>query len=303
MLGKARRHVGIGLRSAFLVASLLLMSGAIFGQDFTDASGDVTVRLYTGPWVFGQHNSTTVSVDSDFVLVGGGAEVSGMGNPGALLTGSYPDLNLTTWHAESKDHETPYAHYLRAYAIGLRLNGVSSVQLRSYMVLVTQSSTRAQHPNAVAALPPGYLLIGGGARANWTGPGLLLTESYPSSFQWVASAKDHQITEFGSVDAFAIGITSGSIPGFGSLSATYNSASTFISTGYGTASALVPTGWVLSSMGGQAQYQGQGRMLTQLIPYSDPPANSRPGGRVTSKDHSFADAGSTSAYVVAIQKQ
>jgi hypothetical protein len=275
----------------------------VYGQDFADWSGQVHIRLFLGPWVYGQINNTTVSVDTDYVLVGGGAEIYGLGNPGALLTASYPDLNLTTWHAASKDHEKPFPHYLRAYALGLRLDGVSSTELRNYMVLVTQTSVQAQHPNAVAALPPGYLLIGGGARANWSGAGLLLTESYPNAFQWVASAKDHRIASSGTVDAFAIGITSGSIPGFGSLSATYNSVTTFISTGYGSASVLVPTGQVLSSVGGRAQYSSAGRMLVQMIPYSDPPAFSRPGAYVTSKDHFSVDGGYTTAYVVSIQKQ
>jgi len=153
----SRRYVGLELYSAFIIALglFLLGSSCVYGQDFTDWSGQVHVRVYLGPWVYGQHNVTTVSVDTDYVLVGGGAEIYGAGNPGALLTASNPDLNLTTWHASSKDHVNPYPHSLRAYAIGLRLDGVSSTDLRNYMVLVTQTSTPAHHPNAIAALPPG----------------------------------------------------------------------------------------------------------------------------------------------------
>lgn len=300
-----RQSVRSGLRNCILTTALLLASAAaVFATDFTDASGDVTIRLYTGPWVYGAHNNTSVSVDSDFVLVGGGAEVDGMGHPGALLTGSYPDTNLQTWHANSKDHENSYPHYLRAYAIGLRLNGVTSTDLRNYMVLVTQSSTPSMFPNAVAALPPGYLLVGGGARAYWSTQGILLTGSYPNAFQWVASAKAHLKEDTGTVDAFAIGITSGNIPGFGSLTATYNITSTYSpSFSYSSVSVPTPTGWVLSSVGGQSQYQGAGRLLSQLFPYPDPPAFSRLNARATSKDHGKADAGYTSAYAISIKKQ
>lgn len=301
MFMKFRGHPGFGLRSALIAAFLLLVSGAAFAIDLTDASGQVTVRIYFGPWVYGQHNNTSISVDSDFVLVGGGAEIYGPGHPGALLTGSYPDSNLITWHASSKDHESRYLHSLRAWAIGLRLNGVSSTELRNHMILVTQASTESPRPNAVAALPPGYLLVGGGARANWDGAGVLLTDSYPSAFQWVASAKDHRLSDPGTVDAFVIGITSGSIPGFGSLSATYNSSTTYINTADGTASVQTPVGWVLTSVGGQAQYSSGGRMLWQLFPYGYAP--NRGAARATSKDHNIVSSGYTSAYAISIQKQ
>ena len=310
-----RFHRHIGLRSTFIITMLLLASNVVFGQnftEFTDASGEVIVRVYTGQWVYGQHNTTSVSVDTDFVLVGGGAMISQwqnpddlLGQPGALLTKSYPNSNFTTWHAASKDHGTIYWHYLRAYAIGMRLSGVSSVQLRSYMVIVQQTSSTGHHPTAVASVPPGYLLLGGGARANGSlARGLLLTASYPYSFhEWMASAKDHHFSELGTVDAFAIGIQQ-SIPGFGVLSATYNNALTSVDTGYGVASIQAPTGWVVSSVGGRAQYSGPGRLLTDLFPYWEPSSN-RLGAKAISKDHlgPYYTPGDTFAYTVSIQKQ
>ena len=311
MLRKAHRH--IGLRCTFIIATLLLGSSVVFGQfaqEFTDASGEVIVRVYTGPWVYGQHNTTEVSVDTDYVLVGGGAMISQwanpddlLGQPGALLTASYPNSNLTTWHAKSKDHGTPYPHYLRAYAIGLRLSGVSSVQLRSYMTILPATST-GHHPTAVVSLPAGYLLVGGGARANGTPQrGLLLTASYPSSaHEWRASAKDHHFSEIGSVDSFVIGIQQ-SIPGFGVLSVVQNNAATFVPTSYGVATVQAPTGWVMSSVGGHAEYTGPGRLLTDLFPWE--PSSNRLGAKVISKDHlgPYNTAGYTYAYTVSIQKQ
>lgn len=313
MLWRFHRH--IGLRLTFIITMLLLGSSVVFGQgftEFTDASGEVIVRVYTGPWVYGQQNNTEIGIDTDFVLVGGGAMISQWGNPnellgqpGALLTKSYPNSNFTTWHAASKDHGTAYPHYLRAYAIGLRLSGVSSVQLRSYMIMVQQTSSSGHHVTAVASVPPGYLLLGGGARANGTPQrGLLLTASYPYSFhEWIASAKDHHFSEIGTVDVFAIGIQQ-NIPGFGALNATQNYNSTSVTTGYGVASVQAPTGWVVSSVGGRAQYSGPGRMLTDLFPYWEPSVN-RLGTKVISKDHlgPYYTPGDTVAYTVSIQKQ
>src|SRR5215469_2593426 len=40
-------------------------------------------------------------------------------------------------------------------------------------------STSAPHPAAHVTVPPGYKLVGGGARVNWSGAGNLLTASYP----------------------------------------------------------------------------------------------------------------------------
>jgi len=307
----------VGTFRVCLAAFLILASGcdaasdlgegevdqAISG-DFVDSSGAVTVRIKTCGWSASvSHPTATCSVDSDFVLIGGGAEVEGEGWPGALLTASYPSADLSTWIASSKDHWKGYAHRLRAYAVGLKLTGVSSVTLRNYMAFVSSQSGAAAHPSAVAELPPGFKLVGGGARANYSGQGIMLVASYPDSFQWVAEAKDHRRADSGTVDAYAIGITAGSIPGFGSIDTSSISASTWVSTGYGTADLSTPTGWVLASVGGAAQYDSWGRLLTDLIPFIDAPTNIKQGSKVRSKDHEVADSGFTTSYLISIRKQ
>ena len=53
----------------------------------------------------------------------------------------------------------------------------------------------------------GWVVIGGGARANWTGEGSLLHASHPGEINsWIASAKDHITQEVATVSAFAIGV-------------------------------------------------------------------------------------------------
>lgn len=274
--------------------------------DYTDASGQITIRIKTCGWTSpAQHARTACSVDTDFVLVGGGAEIDGEEHPGALLTESYPDPNLTTWWAASKDHlgQYPFPHRLRAYAIGLQLYGVASSDLRTRMYLAVEESSAANHPTATAELPSGYLLIGGGARTVWSGPGVMLVGSFPDAFQWVAEAKDHVLAERGLVVAYAIGIAS-TIPGFGNLGVVVNDAVTYTSGAYGVSQVLQPTGTALTSIGGHATGWSAraGRLLADLIPFYDFPSNQRSGARVTTKDHHLPDSGETRAYALGLRK-
>jgi vibriolysin len=269
--------------------------------DFVDGSGTVMVRItQCAPSPLLAHVTTTCSVDAGYVLIGGGAEIIGEGSPGALLTASFPDPSLTTWTASSKDQHLAFAHRLSAYAVGLKLAGVSPSALRGSMVMVSSRSSPAAHPAAAATVPAGYTLIGGGARANWVTEGQLLVSSVPSDSQWIATSKDHLVAEVGTVDAFAIGVTG--IPGFGALDVITSQVITGVPTGYGAANLGVPAGWVLASIGGKASYASEGRMLTDLVPFVDAPADNTAGATVRSKDHEKRDAGSTWAYVTAIRK-
>jgi hypothetical protein len=281
-------------------------SSALSG-DFHDTSGLITIRVKTCPFVSGELNAATCSVDTDFVLVGGGAEIVGnpnqthTGSPGALLTASFPDANLTTWTAKSKDHVDVYTHQLRAYAIGLKLAGLTSAQLRGSMHFVGPiNSGTSENPSAVAELPPGFQLIGGGARGNTqSGAGMLLTESWPDGIDWVARAKDHEVVDVGSVDAFAIGIAN-SIPGWNhQLVISPNSAFAIAPTGYAAPSIQTPTGSVLTAIGGLSEYDHNiGRLLTEMIPFTDSPSNSKQGAAVFSKDHDIVESGTTWAFIL-----
>jgi hypothetical protein len=269
--------------------------------DLIDSTGTITVRVKTCGWSQTLPAPTaTCSVDSDFVLIGGGAEIVGSGTPNAVLTGSFPGSDLTTWTAKSKDHQMSYPHKLRAYAIGLRLKNVPSTTLRNYMYFSASPLAYGQHPNTTASLPPGYRLIGGGAKANWVSNGLLLTASYPDGFQWVAAAKDHGLAEIGSVQSFAIGITAGTIPGFGSITTTASSAFVWASSGHASEHVYPPTGWLLSSIGGRAEYGNYGRLLAGLIPAVDTPNVAK--SLASSKDHYAVDSGNTWAYAISIQR-
>ncbi len=275
----------------------------VISHDFVDASGKVTVRIkQCSDSAVGQNVTASCPVDSDFVLVGGGAEVIGNGDPGALLVASYPDTQLMTWNAESKDQHSAFPHALRPYSIGLKLTGVSPATLRASMALVTARSVRSHTPAVAAVVPPDFFVVGGGARANWISQGQLLFQSELfETLTWLAFSKDHLAAEVGTIDVFVIGITKGNIPGFGSLDVTAAEQGTDSSSGYSTASTAVPSGWVLTSIGGKASFQGDGRMLTDMVPFVDT-GRSVQGATITSKDHDSHDSGSTSASIIAIRK-
>jgi hypothetical protein len=133
----------------------------------------------------GQHVFVDVSVPPDFVLIGGGAVVLEQMYPdAALLTASYPDNNLSTWHAASKDHRFPFPHTLRGFAIGLKLKGLSRDELKKCIRVFTNTSGTDQYPNTEVSVGDGYNLIGGGAKINWSGEGNLLVKSIPKGMTW-----------------------------------------------------------------------------------------------------------------------
>lgn len=77
---------------------------------------DVVVRTGTG--ALAQHPTGRSSLDSGYILTGGGARTScAQGN---LLTGSYP-LDPTTWMAEAKDHNVTCGSTIDVWAVGLKL--------------------------------------------------------------------------------------------------------------------------------------------------------------------------------------
>lgn len=276
-----------------------------FTADFTDASGRVQVRIKTCPWSQpSRRNVATCSVDSEFALVGGGAEVEGNGAPGALLDSSYPNSTLSTWTASSKDHSSAYDHRLRAFAIGLKLSGVSVTTLRRNLTrVVASSASDVQVPIAAAEVPPGYTLISGGAMAHWDVSGLLLTKSYPEAglVRWNAEAKAHGSSELGTVDAIAVGIRN-PFPDFGDLDVRIDAASTDATGGYGTAQVFLESGYVASGIGGRADWPASGRLLTDVLPIASMPNFEQAGAIARSNDHSdLAVGGSTHAFVLGIR--
>jgi hypothetical protein len=111
-------------------------------------------------------------------------------------------LNANTWFAAGKDHEISAPAAITACAIALHdPNDEWDVHIKA------EPSNPAPHPQAIAVLPAGYVLTGGGAFVNWHGAGNLLTASFPTSdTSWEVRSKDHDISDPSQITAYAIGI-------------------------------------------------------------------------------------------------
>lgn len=267
-----------------------------WGSD-VDRSGRVRTYIFECEGR-GQHPVVHCDVDPDQVLVGGGAWAEYSGH-GALLTASYPENGeLETWIGKSKDHIRGDRHTLHVYAVGLELSGVSRRTLRSRVTMKQATSGSSVHPARTVSVPPGYVLTGGGARVNWSGSGNLLTESYPTSDRtWKVKSKDHMRNSPATITAYAIGISTSYIPGFGSLRGQRRSTSGWTSHGVGAVTKNPTSGWTTTGMGGKVAWSGAGRMLFKIKP------NSGDGVDVSSKDHVSPSGGTTTAYVLELQKR
>lgn len=166
-----------------------------------DPSDEWEVDIFSTTSSPASHPSATATVNSNYVLTGGGAEAH-WSTEGSLLTASYPEGSVN-WVAKSKDHKDPEKVSITAYAIGIRArNGVVGPSIKIF----TRTSSSAQHPSTEVSTDSGYSLVGGGAEANWKVAGNLLTASFPDGNTWRVASKDHIDPESCTITAYAVGI-------------------------------------------------------------------------------------------------
>ena len=111
--------------------------------------------------------------DLNLKVLGGGVKLSyDPQQVGQLLTSAFP-VSATGWMAEAKDCHEPSSGSLTAYCVA------APVPDDAYQ-LFTVLSTPATRPTAVALLPRGFELVGGGAQAVYgKGAGSYLYASHP----------------------------------------------------------------------------------------------------------------------------
>jgi hypothetical protein len=276
-------------------------TSALTSTPYVDSTHTVSVEVKVCDWsAVAEHPSAFCTVSANSVLIGGGAEVEGSAPGGGLLYASFP-VGKTSWLAISKDQVTPYAHRIRAYAIGLGLANMDQATLAS-MVTVTQvQSAVSSRPTATVTVPQGHLMLSGGGSVAGNGAGLLLTESYPSSAtSWTVSGKDHQIPDTGVATAFVISIPAclnGQWSG-GCLVTNTAFATSSVSTGYGMATANTAAGYVPAGVGARAHWSTYGRLLTDSFPTN---SVGGAGATVFSKDHNFAEGGATDVWAIGLK--
>jgi len=149
---------------------------------------------------------------------------------------------------------------------------------------------------------PGDLLVGGGAQTGYTGAGQLLTKSFPlASGAWAAESKDHAgLTSSGVLSVSVIGMRrcpAGTNRCFNSKISTDPPAGAAQSTGYWSVFSNPLSGRVTTSVGAKIDYNGVGRMLTQLFPET---TFGYGGTTATFKDHTIVDSGTAFAYTVSL---
>lgn len=321
------------MKRAFLVSMLIILisscSNDIYKEDLLtntnnelksiistptdirrDWSGQIETILVKNS-VSGYQNTVSVSVPSGYLAVGGGAEISNYGSNGALLTGSFPDMELTSWTAKSKDHLKPQYHTLTAYAIGLKIQGISAQNLLSHINIQTNIVISVAEKPTFAECklnnPNEYWLIGGGANIIQpvSGDGVLLnrTEQFNpgtgGGFQntWRTQACDH-IKKSGNaiVINYSIAIRK-NIPGFGEIE-TYSKYNVNNDDSWGkkSVSTSLNEDYVLTAIGGSTVSEGKGRMLCGINPsFSNP--------TITSTDHLEKSGGQSSIKIIQLRKK
>ncbi|WP_137939730.1 hypothetical protein [Chitinivorax sp. B] len=296
-------HYKPSLKAAAVWVMCVMAAQAMAGNstkinEQIDASGKVTVAVFERQAGSTQQhfNDFAVDVPEDFVVVGGGVEGARLPN-GNLLTASYPNSNLSAWLVSTKDHITPSPTKLTAWAIGLKIQGLTRQQLMNYLAVNVSSSGYEQHPDTAAGIPQGYVLLGGGFRVNWSGMGNLATASYPeTAYTWRARSKDHVAASPASTQSFAIAIKQ-SIPNIGTINTTINSAESSY-TQHPSSTANVPAGYALTGCGAQVNWHGAGNLLWKIQPVTQ---GNQHGCTVSSKDHQIVSPATIRAYAIGIQ--
>lgn len=253
--------------------------------------GELNIQIHAHTSDFAQHPGVRIEVPYGYRVLGGGGCVNwhGCGN---LLTGIFPDGDRV-WIATSKDHKTPSPATVTGYCFAGRMKDGSRIPSDDYVIL-RQDSVPAQHPSTEAVLPDGWFVIGGGARANWTGVGSLLYASYPGGKNsWIASAKDHITQEVATVSAFAIGVKESFLDRVG-LKILQKNTTSGTPTAHPSVNCVLEHGYRLVCGGAKTNWAGVGNLLTASFPQD------RHIWVARGKDHKESDPSTITAWCVGV---
>lgn len=239
-----------------------------------------------------------VDLPQELKILGGGAlvEQSGVGN---LLTACFP-VTPRKWRARAKDHEMASQATITAYAFAL------NDPHNDYEVFIqAKTSDLAHHPKAIAQLPAGFVLTGGGASVDSSGAGSLLTASFPNSDgSWEARSKDHDIPDPARITAYVIGIK----PNKPNAPPVRHVIRQFTGSISSTPVATVslddphkpPSPFQLCGGGAFDQWSGAGNLLTSSFP-SIPTERSR-SWTATGKDHIHLSPAAIEVFAVGVTR-
>lgn len=253
--------------------------------------GEIHIEIHAQTSDFTQHPGVRIEVPMGYRILGGGAIVNWHGQ-GNLLTGIYPDGDRV-WVATSKDHKEPSPASVTGYCIAGRMKNGTRISSDDY-VIVRQDSVPANHPSTEVVLPSGWILVGGGARANWSGVGSLLFASHPGGDNsWIAAAKDHISPDIATVSAYAIGVKKSFLDRVG-LMVNRKEQTSGTATAHPRVSCVLEQGFRLLSGGARTNWKGEGNLLTASFPQD------RHTWVALGKDHIKSDPSTITAWAVGI---
>lgn len=150
------------------------------------------------------------------------------------------------------------------------------------------------HPVTMVTVPPGWKVVGGGAKVEYSGDGQLLAKSYPTAGgrSWRVQSKDHLRSDPGYITAFAVAMhdphDEWEVKIFSKLSTLAQ---------HPNATATVEPGYTLVGGGGNVFYQEPGNVLVRSQP-------SGPSGwLVASKDHLQPAPSRLMAYAIGVRSR
>lgn len=292
-------------RALRMASSVGLLLGALSNHavaqvqvsEHVDASGKITVAVFERTAGSPQSHFTdfAVNVPAQFVVIGGGVE--GSRTPyGNYITASYPNSDLSAWLVSTKDHYYSDPTAIKAWAIGLKIAGLTRQQLMSLIAVNVASSGYDAHPDISSGVPEDYVLLSGGIKVNYTEPGNIATASYPeTSYTWRARSKDHMLSSPASTQVYAIGLKQ-SIAGIGTVAATTIAIdSTY--TQHPASFANMTPGYALTGCGAWVQWTEPGNLLWKLKPAT---TGNQYGCEASSKDHYYTSPATIRTYATGI---
>jgi len=275
----------------------------------TDASGKITIGLFqrSVELARNKHLDVAIEVPEGWVVIGGGAE--GESQPmGHLLTASYPELGYGAWRISTSEHLSPHPAKIRGWAIAMKIEGWSRSGLMRQLTVVSVDSANASQPDAIAYMPTGYTLLGGGFRIQTDGVGSFATMSAPvpnplsanirSLPGWQVRAKDHVQHSPATMTAYAIGIRS-SLSGVGNLRSSINTTVS-PSAAHPSASLDAQAGYARTGCGAYVDWSGEGSLLWRIQPTF---AGDDAGCTVSSKDHLVSSPARIHGYAIGLRAE
>lgn len=208
----------------------------------------------------------------DWQILGGSAQVmpQAPGTAEHFLTSMYP-VTTREWEVAAQRHvdalsQSPVA--VQGFCVAARIPATE------YQMQIATSNNPTSHPDVTATLRPGFILVGGGARANpqqVPGPGSFLTASRPGTGQsWYTAAKDHLRRHQTDVTAYAFGISEAFLNHLGlKVVRLLATSETPESRPFISSSEVVSDGFVVTA-GAEVHWKGLGNLLVGLWPRPAP---------------------------------